>query len=140
MKQAVIYVSTPTEKEELSSQEMVEECRKYAEERDWSVVRTVTDDDADESAIERPGFRDVLNMIGASKFDVLIVYRSDLLADRVVLQLIIESVLEQVGVEVDYAQKDIDNSPEARLSRPVFAAFDDYEQTKSDLRDQLGAD
>jgi DNA invertase Pin-like site-specific DNA recombinase len=79
-------------------------------------------------------------MIGADKFDVLILYRSDLLAERVVLQLIIESVLEQVGVEVDYVQKDIDNSPEARLSRYVFAAFADYEQTKSALRDQLGAD
>lgn len=131
---AVVYASVSKEAE-TSLQEQIEACRKYAEEQGWNVVSTAKDNKADESAIDRPGFRDMLNTTG--EFDVLTLYKADRLAAEITDQRILESVLKGFGIRVEYAH---DDSTEARLAQNLLVTLTEDEQAQDAYRDQLGGD
>ncbi len=99
-------------------------CRKLCDQRDWSVIETVTDNDVGASNGQpRPGFTRVLRMIDEKAVDVVVVWAVDRLVRKLAdLGDVIERC-ERAGVKLATVSGDIDLSTDAgRLVSRILAS------------------
>jgi site-specific DNA recombinase len=116
----------------------IEACRKYAEERDWSVVAEITDDGVSGATLDRPGLDRIRDMARAEEIDAILVYEIDRLSRKLVYQLIIEEELGQAGVSVYYVLGDYKDTDEGRLMKQIRASIAEYERAKIQERMRRG--
>ena len=132
-KRVVTYARVSTEdqaKHGYSLPSQVEECRKYAEDRDWSVVAEVSDEGISGATLDRPGLDQIRDLAHAGEIEALIVYDLDRLSRKVVHQLLIEEDLSKAGVAIRYVLGDYRDDDEGRLQKQIRAAISEYERAK----------
>jgi len=138
MKRVVLYARVSTEDQArhgYSLPSQLEECRKYAQERGWTVVAALSDDGVSGATLDRPGLDRIRDMAHAGEIDGVIVYDLDRLSRKVVHQLPIEEELGKLGVAIHYVVGDYDDSDEGRLQKQIRAAIAEYERAK--LRERM---
>ena len=72
-------------------------CRRYANERGYTVVATFTDDYTG-AALDRPALNELRDFMANSPIDVVVVYDIDRLARKSAYQVLIEEEFKRVGV------------------------------------------
>ena len=108
----------------------MEACRKYAEERGWSVVAEISDDGISGAAFDRPGLDRIRDMAQAGEITGVVVYEIDRLSRKLAHQLIIEEELGQAGVSVHYVLGDYADTDEGRLMKQIRGAISEFERAK----------
>jgi site-specific DNA recombinase len=108
----------------------VEACRKYAEDRGWSVVAEISDDGISGATLDRPGLDRIRDLADQKEIDAVIVYDLDRLSRKVVHQLLIEEGLGKAGVTIRYVLGDYRDDDEGRLQKQIRAAISEYERAK----------
>jgi len=132
-KRAVTYARVSTEdqaKHGYSLPSQIEACRKYAEERGWSVVAEITDDGVSGAILDRPGLDRIRDMAKAGGIDVAVVYDLDRLSRKAVYEMLIEEELGKAGVTIRYVLGDYRDDDEGRLQKQIRAAISEYERAK----------
>lgn len=130
MKRAVIYarISVTTE-ESVSVERQIESAQKYAEARGWSVVGTFTDDGVSATKNrpeDRTGWRALLD--SPTTFDVVIVWKVDRLARKVLDFLHADGDLQQRGAGLLAVEDPIDmTTPQGRAFATMLAVFAEME-------------
>jgi site-specific DNA recombinase len=84
-KQVAVYarVAVCATEDQLLSQ--IEACRKYAEERGWTVVAEVTDKGMSGATLDRPGLNRIRGLARAGEIDAVVICSLDRLAREVSL-------------------------------------------------------
>jgi len=129
MKTAVIYarVSTEEQAKKYSLSSQLEECRKYADSYEYTVVAEFAEAFSGE-ILDRPRLSEVFGLCQNTKVDVLIVYDIDRLARNTAHHAIIEMQLEKCSTEIEYVLGEYNSkSPEANLSKSIKRAISEYE-------------
>jgi len=103
-KRVAVYarVAVCAAEEQLLSQ--IEACRKYAEERGWTVVAEVTDNGMSGATLDRPGLKCIRDLVRAGEIDAVVVYTLDRLAREVSLVHFLEEELKKRGAEIRCTQ------------------------------------
>lgn len=125
---AVIYARQSLDRsgEGAAVERQVTACRRLARDRGWSVVRVLTDNDTSASGRrsgERPGYRQVLDMIRAGSVERVIVWQVDRLARRLTDLETITDACQAAGVSVATVGGDLDLSTDAgRMLAGILAS------------------
>jgi DNA invertase Pin-like site-specific DNA recombinase len=128
-KRAAVYARLSKDTEEsVSIERQIASCRKYAEARGWSVVFTATDDIS--ATTHRPeardGWRSVLDAAGS--YDLVIVWKIDRLARRVLDFLNADTDLQARGAALVAVEDPIDMStPQGRAFAVMLSVFAELE-------------
>jgi site-specific DNA recombinase len=85
-----------------------------------------------------PGLLDILERAKNREFDLLLCYATSRLARELGKLLVVERELKRCGVTVRYVTQTHDDTPQGRLTRNVFGAFDEFERENIALRFALG--
>ena len=129
-RQAIAYcrVSTDEQAEHgYSIQTQLDACRSWASLNGYQVMYEITDDYTG-TAIDRPGFSRVLELIQAGKADALIVYSADRLSRNLVHRVIIRDELQRANAQLIYCSRGvIGNSPTDRFLDNMEGAVAEYE-------------
>jgi len=106
--------------------------REYAQERDYTIVAELSEDDRGASGyeIDLPELNRVREMAAAGGFDVLVVRELDRLSRNLAKQLIVEEELKRHGVRVEYVLAEYPDTPEGNLQKHVKAVIAEYEREK----------
>jgi len=115
-----------------SLQAQLEMCRKYAEEKGYTVIAELAEDarGASGADINLPQLTRVREMAQAGEFDVLVTRELDRLSRNLAKQLLIEQELRQAGVRIEYVLYDFPDTPEGQLNKNVRALLAEYERAK----------
>ena len=136
---AILYarVSTEEQSKGYSLPTQLEACRKYAESKDYTVVREITDAFTG-TEIDRPGLNELYEFIETSKIDRLIVYDIDRLSREVANQAIIEMELAKEGITIEYVIGGYTDSPEGELMKIIKTGIAQYENRQRTERTRRG--
>ena len=106
--------------------------REYAQERGYTIVAELAEDDRGASGYEinLPKLNRVRDMAAAGEFDVLVVRELDRLSRNLAKQLIVEEELKRHGVWVEYVLAEYPDTPEGNLQKHVKAVIAEYEREK----------
>jgi len=132
-KRVVTYARVSTEdqaKHGYSLPSQMEACRRYAEDRGWSVVAEVSDDGISGAILDRPGLDRIRDMAQTGEIEAVIVYDLDRLSRKTVHQLLIEEELSKAGITIRYVLGDYRDDDEGRLQKQIRAAISEYERAK----------
>jgi len=134
-KRAILYARVSGDdrgKEDRNLKGQLEMCRQYAQERDYTVVDELTEDDrgASGAAFDLPELNKALDLAQASEFDVLVTRELDRFARGLAKQLIVEGEFNHAGVEVEYILGEYPDTPEGRLNKHIKAVIAEYEREK----------
>jgi site-specific DNA recombinase len=134
-KRAVIYARVSgddrkKEKRNLAGQ--LEMGRKYAQERGYTIVAELPEDDrgASGAEIDLPQLSKALDMARAGEYDVFVVREIDRLSRNLAKQLIVEEELKRAGVVIEYVIGEYADTPEGGLMKNVKASVAEYERLK----------
>ncbi len=108
-------------------------CREYVEERGYSIVAELAEDDrrpTSGASWDLPQLNKVLELARGGEFDVLITRELDRLARNLAKQLVIEEQLQGYGVTIEYVFGDYANTPEGQLNKQIRAVIAEYEREK----------
>ena len=110
----------------------LEMCREYAQERGYSIVAELTEDDRGASGydLDLPELSKVRDLAQARDFDILVVREVDRLARNLAKCQIVEDELRRYDVRVEYALYDFPDTPEGRLNKNIYASFAEFEREK----------
>jgi len=114
----------------------IEMCREFAQERGWSIVEEIAEDDrgASGASFELPELSRILDMAQDGAFDVMVIREIDRLSRKLAKQLIVEEELTRSGVEIAYVMAEYDDTPEGRLNKHIRATIAEYEREKINER------
>ena len=93
-------VSSQRQEKEQTIGSQLEALRRYASDNGLELVEEFTDDGYSGARLDRPGLDRMRDQAEHGSFDVVLVYCSDRLARKFVLQALILEELEQFGVKV----------------------------------------
>ena len=138
-KRAVLYARVSGDDRQNSSSSLVgqlEMCRKYADEKGFTVVAQLAEDSrgASGAVYDLPQLNEALKLAKAGKFDVLITRELDRLARGLAKQLIVEDEFSRLGVTIDYVIGEYDNNLEGQLNKHIRAVIAEYEREKINER------
>ena len=107
-------------------------CRSYALARGWSIVAELAEDDRGVSGarLDLPQLNTLLDWAKQRRFDVLVVRELDRLARSLPKQLLVESMLAETGVTIEYVLGEYPNTAEGTLLKNVRAAIAELERLK----------
>jgi site-specific DNA recombinase len=132
-KRVVTYSRVSTEdqaKHGYSLPSQIEACRKYAEERGWTVVAEISDDGISGATLDRPGLDRIRDMAQARGIEAIIVYDLDRLSRKAVYQMLLEEELGKADVSIHYVMGDYDDTPEGQFQKQIKAALYEYDRAK----------
>lgn len=115
------------------------DCQRLADQRGWSIVDTITDNDMSASSGKpRPGYQRLLRMMRAGAVDVVVVWHVDRLTRRLVDLEEVISVCESTGVRLATVTGDLDLSTDAgRLVARILASVARGEVERKGARQRL---
>ena len=137
LKRAAIYarLSLSTE-ESVSIERQLATCRKYAEARGWSVVLEAVDDGVSATSRRpeaRDGWKSILSASGS--YDLVIVWKIDRLARRVLDFLNADTALQERGAALVAVEDPIDMStPQGRAFAVMLSVFAELEAASTGAR------
>jgi site-specific DNA recombinase len=139
MTRAAIYarVSKDEQASNFSLPTQLDECRKYAALKGYTVIIEVLEDESG-TLLDRPGLDTLREMARNKSVDVLVVLELDRFARGMVKQLILEQEFNKHGVTIEYALAEYEDSPEGRLSKNIRATIAEYEREKFIERSNRG--
>ena len=140
-KRVALYARVSTEDQArygYSLPSQLEACRKYAEERGWTVVAEVSEDGVSGATLDRPGLDRIRDMAQAKRIDAVIVYDLDRLSRKAVYQMLIDEELGKAGVTIHYVLGNYRDDDEGRLQKQIRAAIAEYERAKIRERMERG--
>jgi DNA invertase Pin-like site-specific DNA recombinase len=110
----------------------LDECRKYATQRGYTVVDEVFEDPKKHTsgADWLPELDKLIRLAPTSTYDVLICHEVDRLARNRFKQLATEIELENHGILVEYVVGQFENTDEGRLLKGLVSEFAEYERGK----------
>lgn len=132
MGRAVIYarVSSDDQADNYSIESQIVACRKYAEEKGFSVV-AVLQDVMSGARLDRPSLTKIRELVAKQHVDILIAYCSDRLSRVVAHSLLLRDEFKAAGVAVHFATKgQSQDTPEGNLFEVIDSAFAEYERLK----------
>lgn len=143
IERAVLYARVSgddTKNESRNLQGQLDDGREFAQERGYSIVAELAEDDrgASGAAIDLPKLNRIREMANNREFDVLIVRELDRLSRNLAKQLIVEDELKRAGVRVEYVLAQYENTLEGTLSKQIRAVIAEYERGKIAERLQRG--
>ena len=130
MTRAAIYarVSTDEQAEEnrYSLEDQFDNCRKYAEQHELSIVAEIQDDHSGYKW-DRPGLSELRQMIADGEIEAVLVNQSSRWTRNLAHRLQLRNELGKAGVELHYATRGkIDQNPQGKLIDNVEGSFDEY--------------
>jgi site-specific DNA recombinase len=134
-KRAILYARVSYDDRDTDSRNLagqLEMAREYAAGRGYQIVGELSEDDrgASGALIELPQLQRVLTLAEHRAIDVVVTREVDRLSRTLVKQLLIESRLRDLGVEVEYVLADYEDSPEGRLNKLIRAVIAEFEREK----------
>jgi site-specific DNA recombinase len=132
-KRAVLYARVSDDDRRYMTsgiQNQLDDCRKYAIDRGYEVVREFFEDPnkPTSGADWLPGIESVMELAERGGFDVLIVRELDRLARDRVKHVLIKHHLEGVGVSVEYVIGQFDQTDEGQFQEGVMREFAHYQR------------
>jgi site-specific DNA recombinase len=114
----------------------IEMCREFAQDRGWSIIEEIAEDDrgASGASFELPELSRIIDMAHDGAFDVMVVREIDRLSRKLAKQLIVEEELTRNGVEIAYVMAEYDDTPEGRLNKHIRATIAEFEREKINER------
>lgn len=99
---AAIYarISSANQKNNYSINEQIACCRKYIDQKGWTVHYLFFDEAEGGSSIERPKFQSMLERARAGCFDVIVVWKLDRFCRSLVDLVNVEKALRECGVSL----------------------------------------
>ena len=133
-------ISVTTE-ESVSIERQVESCRKYAEARNWEVTGEFIDDGVSATKNrpeERPGWS---SLLAADGFDIVIIWKVDRLARRVLDFLNVDETLQARDAALVAVEDPIDmTTPQGRAFATMLAVFGEMEAAAISARVRAARD
>ena len=128
-KQVAVYarVAVCATEDQLLSQ--IKACRKYTEDRGWTVVAEVTDNGMSGATLDRAGLKHIRYLARAGEIDAVVVYSLDRLAREVSLVHLLEEELEKRGAEIRCTQVQYDDTLSADLLKQMRADTSEHGKT-----------
>ncbi|MBU0496049.1 MAG: recombinase family protein [Chloroflexi bacterium] len=138
-KRAVLYARVSYDDREndgLNLAGQLEMCRKYAQDRGYSIMGELAEDDRGVSGVlfELPQLNRTLDMARAGDYDVLVTREIDRFARSLAKQFVAEQELKRAGVDIEYALAEYPDTPEGRLNKHIKATIAEYEREKINER------
>lgn len=150
MERAIIYarVSTDDQRGNFSIPTQVQECIRYAEQKDYAIVGDrliATDtgldivagegtrayvDDFTSREMSRPGLDSSLRFLDATGFDVVIVHAIDRLARDPYIRRTLELEFERRGARIEYVLGNYEATPDGEVRKDLDATFAKWENAK----------
>jgi site-specific DNA recombinase len=116
----------------LNLQAQLDMCRAYCEERGYTIVAELAEDDRGASGadFDLPMLTRALEMARAGEADVLVTRELDRFARGLAKQLVVESELKRARCGVEYVLAEYADTPEGELQKNVRAIIAEYERVK----------
>lgn len=127
MKNAVIYArfSSDSQREE-SIEDQIRECKIYAKNHNYNVVKIYHDHALTGRSEKRPDFLKMIEESKSNLFDFIICYKTDRFFRNRYESQKYKKILKENGVKVVYAKVDIPVGPEGIILEGVLEALDEY--------------
>lgn len=127
MKRAAIYARYSSHKQrEESIEEQIDECKEYAEQNDFQVVKVYTDSAVSGKTEDRDGWQEMMQNAKLKMFDVLLVYTIDRMGrDRYALA-VAKKALKDCGVTVIPIKQPMVDGPENILLDSLMEGLAEY--------------
>ena len=140
---AILYarVSKDDRKNSTSGIEgQLEMCRAYAKERGYEVVGEYYEEPNCYTPGQEwlPALEKIMELAESRTFDVLVVREIDRLARNRFKQMSIENHLESLGMRIEYAKGQYEDTPEGNLLKGLMGEFAEYEANKINERMERG--
>lgn len=123
---AVIYARQSLDRtgEGAAVERQTADCRRLAEQRGWTIIETITDNDLSASTGKvRPGYQRLLEAMRARSLDVVVVWHVDRLTRRLVDLEEVISLCETTGVRLATVTGDLDLSTDTgRMLARILAS------------------
>lgn len=137
---AAIYarVSTELQEREATIQSQLEALRQYAKEHCHVIVQEFTDEGYSGTTLVRPGMDRLRDALGQGDFEVLLVHSPERLARKSIYQGILLEEFQKQGVQVQFLNCQVDDSPEGQMLLGMQGLFAEYERAKITERTRRG--
>jgi site-specific DNA recombinase len=134
MQRAALYarVSTELQEKEQTVQSQLAAITRYADEQGLrhSPALTYTDEGYSGSWLDRPALDELRDHAREGRFDVVVVLCPDRLARRYAYQVLLLEELKRAGIEVQFCERPIGDSPDDQLLLQIQGAIAEYERAK----------
>ena len=134
MRRAALYarVSTELQEKEQTIQSQLAAITRYADEHrlQHSPALTYTDEGYSGTWLDRPALDELRDHAREGRFDLVVVLCPDRLARRYAYQVLLLEELKRVGVEVQFCERPIGDSPDDQLLLQIQGAIAEYERAK----------
>ncbi len=132
----VIYtrVSTAMQAEDqIPIEGQVEECQKYAQGKNWQVVKVYSDAGFSGGTIDRPAFQDMYHDAKEKPrpFDIILTWRSNRLFRDVEARLFYSRKFRAEGVKIATLHEPEFEGATGRLAETIFGAIDEYYRSQT---------
>jgi len=132
-KRAAIYTRVSTEEQAergFSLQTQEEACRRYCEERGWTVIEVYREEGVSGATLDRPQLDALRDAIEAGRVDAVVVYDQDRLSRNAGQYLLLREEWERRNMELHFVQTGHAESDEDRLMETIRAGIAEYERAK----------
>lgn len=127
MIKAAIYARySSASQREASVEDQIKECRKFADEMEFTVVRVYADRAISGTTDHRPDFQRMIADSAKHQFEYLILYTLDRFARDRYDHAHYKRLLRQNGVKVCYATQRIPDNPEGVILESVLEGYSEY--------------
>ena len=130
---AVIYCRVSTKgqaEDELPIDSQEEECRAYAKEKGWEIVKVYQDAGYSGGTIDRPAFQEMYITAKDNKpqpFEIILTWRSNRLFRDVEARLAYSRLFRRMGIRViSLHEPEYGEGATGRLTETIFGAIDEY--------------
>lgn len=134
MKRAALYarVSTELQEKEQTIQSQLAALNRYAREQGFhtSAALSYTDDGYSGSHLERPALDELRDHAREGRFDLVVVLCPDRLARKYAYQVLLIEELKRAGVDIEFCERPISNTPDDELLLQIQGAIAEYERAK----------
>jgi len=134
MQRAALYarVSTSLQEKEQTIQSQLAAIARYADHNQLrhTPALTYTDDGYSGSWLDRPALDELRDHAREGRFDVVVVLCPDRLARRYAYQVLLLDELKRAGIEVQFCERPINDSPDDQLLLQIQGAIAEYERAK----------
>ncbi len=134
MRRAALYarVSTDRQEKEQTIESQLAAITRYADEQGLRHTPALTykDDGYSGTWLDRPGLDELRDHAREGRFDVVVVLCPDRLARRYAYQVLLLEELKRAGIEVQFCERPISDTPDDQLLMQIQGAIAEYERAK----------
>jgi site-specific DNA recombinase len=133
-----LRVSTEDQSENFSLPSQQRALTAYAEQNDYLVAHTLTDDGFTGEDLQRPALIRMRDLVRRKAVNVIVIYEPDRLARKLSHFLLLQDEFDSARVRVEYVTFPVTDNHEGKLSLNMKAVFAEYEKEKIKERTTRG--